>query len=110
MSVARIAQDSLIVDRLSARLGEFQLHEISFKLEPGQVTALLGHNGAGKTTTLRLIMGIVRKDSGHVSLGGLDHLRDEKEFKQRIGFVQEESFFYNRMTVTEFCAFVSPDR
>jgi ABC-2 type transport system ATP-binding protein len=89
-------------------LGDFQLNDISFNIEPGQVTALLGHNGAGKTTTLRLIMGIVRKDSGRVSLGGLDHLLDEKKFKRRIGFVQEESFFYNGMTVTEFCAFVSP--
>jgi ABC-2 type transport system ATP-binding protein len=107
MSVASIAQDQLIVDRLSVRLGGFQLHDISFNIEPGQVTALLGHNGAGKTTTLRLIMGIVRKDSGHVNLGGFDHLRDEKEFKRRIGFVQEESFFYNGMTVAEFVAFVS---
>jgi len=100
-------RDPLIVDRLSARLGDFHLDAVSFNIEPGQVTALLGHNGAGKTTTLRLIMGIVRKDSGHVSLSGLDHLRDEKEFKQRIGFVQEESFFYGGMTIAEFCAFVS---
>jgi ABC-2 type transport system ATP-binding protein len=107
MSVGSIAQDPLIVHRLSARLGDFQLHHLSFKIEPGQVTALLGHNGAGKTTTLRLIMGIVRKDFGHVSLGGFDHLRDEKEFKRRVGFVQEESFFYNGMTVAEFIAFAS---
>jgi ABC-2 type transport system ATP-binding protein len=108
MSLASIAQDLLSVDHLSARLGDFRLHDISFNIEPGQVTGLLGHNGAGKTTTFRLIMGIVRKDFGHVSLGGFDHLRDEKEFKQRVGFVQEESFFYNGMTVAEFCAFVSP--
>jgi|SRR5271165_2292343 len=107
-TVAASAQPPLIVDRLSARMGDFQLHDISFNIEPGQVTALLGHNGAGKTTTLRLIMGIVRKDSGDVRLGGLDHMRDEKEFKQRIGFVQEESFFYNGMTITEFCDFVAP--
>ncbi len=107
MSAASIVHDPLIVDRLSARLGDFRLHEISFKVEAGQVTALLGHNGAGKTTTLRLMMGIVRKDSGKVSLGGFDHLLNEKEFKQRIGFVQEESFFYNGMTVAAFIAFVS---
>lgn len=108
MNAAPVAQFPLIVDHLSARLDDFQLNDVSFNIEPGQVTALLGHNGAGKTTTLRLIMGIVRKDSGCVSLGGLDHLRDEKEFKQRIGFVQEESFFYNGMTIAEFCDFVSP--
>jgi ABC-2 type transport system ATP-binding protein len=107
MTVASRMHDPLIVDLLSTRLGDFQLNDISFNIEPGQVTALLGHNGAGKTTTLRLIMGIVRKDSGRVSLGSLDHLLDEKKFKRRIGFVQEESFFYNGMTVTEFCDFVS---
>jgi ABC-2 type transport system ATP-binding protein len=107
MIAASGARDPLIVDRLSARLGDFHLDAISFNIEPGQVTALVGHNGAGKTTTLRLIMGIVRKDFGHVSLSGLDHLRDEKEFKRRIGFVQEEGFFYNGMTVAEFVAFVS---
>jgi ABC-2 type transport system ATP-binding protein len=107
MSVASMGQAPLIVDRLSVRLGDFQLHTVSFDVEPGQVTALLGHNGAGKTTTLRLIMGIVRKNFGHVSLGGFDHLRDEKEFKRRVGYVQEESFFYNGMTVAELCAFAS---
>jgi ABC-2 type transport system ATP-binding protein len=107
MSGASITQDQLKVERLCVRLGDFHLRDISFNIEPGQVTALLGHNGAGKTTALRTIMGIVRKDSGSVSLGGFDHLRDEKDFKQRIGFVQEESFFYNGMTVAEFVAFVS---
>jgi ABC-2 type transport system ATP-binding protein len=107
MNAVQTTQDSLIVDRLSARLGDFHLHEISFQLEPGKITALLGHNGAGKTTTLRLIMGIVRKNSGLVSLNGFDHQSDEKEFKRRIGFVQEESFFYNGMTIAEFIDFVS---
>ena len=104
---ASVAQDPLIVDRLSVRLGTFQLDNISFHLEPAKVTALLGHNGAGKTTLCRLIMGIVRKDSGNVSLAGFDHWRREKEFKQRVGFLQEESYFYNGMTVGEFVAFVS---
>ena len=61
----------------------------------------------GRQPLFALIMGIVRKDFGQVSLGALDHLRDEKEFKRRIGFVQEESFFYNGMTVAEFVAFGS---
>ena len=102
------ARDPLIVDGLSVRLGDFHLDAISFQVEPGRVTALLGHNGAGKTTTLRLVMGIVRKDRGRVTLGGLDHVRDEIAFKQRVGFVQEESFFYGRMTISELCAFVAP--
>lgn len=101
-------QDGLVVDRLALRLGRFRLDAVSFRVAPGQVTALLGHNGAGKTTTFRSMMGMVRKDSGEVRLGALDHLRDEKEFKTQVGFVQEESFFYGSMTIGELVAFVAP--
>lgn len=52
-------------------------------------------------------MGIVRRDFGQVSLGSLGHLRNEKEFKRRIGFVPEESFFYSGMTVAEVVAFAA---
>ena len=107
MNKAFHAQDPLIVDRLAVRLNGFHLENISFRIEPGQVTALLGHNGAGKTTTLRLLMGMVRKDSGQVSLASLDHVRDEKEFKRRVGFVPEECFFYGAMTIAEFLTFAS---
>jgi ABC-2 type transport system ATP-binding protein len=103
-----MTEASLVVDGLSARIGSFHLDGVSFTVQPGQVTALLGHNGAGKTTTFRLIMGLVRKDGGRVSFGGLDHVRDEIEFKRHVGFVQEESFFYGAMTVSELAAFVSP--
>src|ERR1039458_4797936 len=106
MIAASNARDPLMVAPPSARLGDFKLDAISFNIEPGRVTALLGHNGAGKTTTFRLIMGIVRKDFGHVSLGGLDHVRNEKEFNSPTAYVAEEGFLYNAMTVAEFVAFV----
>jgi ABC-2 type transport system ATP-binding protein len=108
MIAASGSREGLVVDRLNARLGQFHLETVSFRVVPGHVTALLGHNGAGKTTTFRVIMGMVRKDSGQVRLGALDHVQDERRFKQRTGFVQEESFFYSAMTVCELAAFVSP--
>jgi ABC-2 type transport system ATP-binding protein len=99
-------REPLEIENLSVRLDGFSLEEISFRLHPGQVTGLLGHNGAGKTTTLRLIMGMVRKDTGSIRIGSLDHQKDEKAFKRRIGFVPEESYFYNRMTTGELIDFV----
>ncbi len=99
-------RETLKVENLSVRLGAFSLDGISFCLQPGQVTGLLGHNGAGKTTTLRLIMGMVRKDAGSIRIGDLDCQKDEKAFKRRIGFVPEECYFYNRMTVCELIDFV----
>jgi ABC-2 type transport system ATP-binding protein len=103
-----VGLDELVVDRLSVRLGRFHLNSLSFRVAPGQITALLGHNGAGKTTTFRAIMGMVRKDSGDVRLGALDHVRDEREFKRQAGFVQEESFFYGAMTAGDLVRFVAP--
>lgn len=94
----------LVVDRLAVRLGSFHLKGASFTVEPGQITALLGHNGAGKTTILRLIMGLVRKDAGTVSIGGLT---SETEIKRRVGFVPEEASFYERMTVSGLLEFTS---
>jgi ABC-2 type transport system ATP-binding protein len=99
--------EPLLVEGLRVQLGGFTLNDLSFRVEPGQVTVLLGHNGAGKTTTLRVIMGMIRKDSGSVRIGPLDHVRDEREFKRHIGFVAEEAHFYSRMTVAEHLAFVA---
>jgi len=97
--------EPLVVENLSVAFPRFHLRSISLRLEPGKITGLLGHNGAGKTTTLRLIMGLVRKDSGSVTLGKLDHVVDEKQFKSRVGFVPEDGFFYDRMKVNELVSF-----
>lgn len=97
----------LVVDGLSARIGRFAVKDVSFRLEPGEVLGLIGENGAGKTTTLRLVMGMIRKDGGSVRLGSLDHLTDEKAFKRRVGFVNEESFFYAKMTVRDHLRFTA---
>jgi ABC-2 type transport system ATP-binding protein len=96
----------LSVRDLSVRLNGFSLGPLSFDLHPGQVTVLLGHNGAGKTTTMRLLVGLMRKDSGSVSLGSLRQ-EDEIAFRKRIAFVPEEAFFYRQMRVGELVRFTS---
>jgi branched-chain amino acid transport system ATP-binding protein len=48
------------------------LHDVSLRVEPGQVICLLGRNGAGKTTTLKAIMGLVRPRAGRITLDGQD--------------------------------------
>ena len=59
---------SLVLDSLSKRFGTVQaLDGISFTVEPGEVFAFLGANGAGKTTTMRIVMEILRADSGTVT-------------------------------------------
>jgi len=59
---------------------------ISFALEPGTVTGLLGGNGAGKTTTIAMIMGLVAPTSGTVEVLGRQMPRDRYHLLHRMNF------------------------
>ncbi|MFB4265179.1 CocE/NonD family hydrolase [Nonomuraea sp. GTA35] len=52
------------------RNGELAVNDLSFRVERGQVLGLLGPNGAGKTTTMRMMMGLIRPDSGEIRIFG----------------------------------------
>jgi len=66
-------------------------NQISFAVEKGEIFGLLGPNGAGKTTILRLILDIMKPDSGEISVFG--GLLDENK-KNRIGYMPEERGLY----------------
>ena len=62
---------SLVVDAISKRFGEVvALDGVSFSVEPGHIFGLLGANGAGKTTSMRIVLDILRADSGSVTWQG----------------------------------------
>lgn len=63
----------LRVDKLVAGYGKVQvLHGLSLAVEKGQLVTLIGSNGAGKTTTLRALSGMIRPESGSITLGGAE--------------------------------------
>jgi ABC-type multidrug transport system fused ATPase/permease subunit len=85
------------------------LHDISFRAEPGTVTALVGSSGSGKSTTIGLISafyvptkGIVRVDHADLSTVRLD------SFRTRLGVVLQESFLFDG-TIRENVMFSRPD-
>jgi ABC-2 type transport system ATP-binding protein len=86
----------------------FSLNNISFMLEKGYIMGFIGPNGAGKTTTIRLIMNLIRRDSGEIRVFGLDNIKDELEVKERIGFVYDENHFYNELSVLEMKKIIAP--
>jgi ABC-2 type transport system ATP-binding protein len=86
----------------------FSLNNISFTLEKGYIMGFIGPNGAGKTTTIRLIMNLIRRDSGEIRVFGLDNIKDELEVKERIGFVYDENHFYNELSVLEMKKIIAP--
>ena len=98
----------LEVDKLSRRFDAFQLNEISFKIKPGYIMGFIGANGSGKTTTIKLIMNLIRKDSGEIKLFGKDNIEFEKEVKDRIGFVYDDLYFYENLSIEEMKDIIAP--
>jgi len=89
------------VAQLRKNYGDFVLKDISFNLPRGYIMGLIGPNGAGKSTTIKLIMNLVKKDGGTIKVFGLDHIKNEIEIKERIGFVYDENHFYEDLTVEQ---------
>ncbi|MCR3957015.1 MAG: ABC transporter ATP-binding protein [Gudongella sp.] len=99
----------LEVKNLSKKFKEgFQLEDISFKLEPGYIMGFIGPNGSGKTTTINLIMNLMKRDSGSVKIFGEDITANEKEIKNRIGFVYDEAHFYDDLTLEQMKKIIAP--
>jgi len=71
--------------------------DVSIQVNKGQILGLLGHNGAGKTTTLRLILGLLRPQSGNIKVGGFD-LRNATVPRTLMAYMPETNGIYERLT------------
>jgi len=74
------------------------LNDIDIQVEPGEVFGFIGPNGAGKSTTLRILMGMIRKDSGQVSVLGKDPWHDAVELHRRVSYVPGEVNLWPNLT------------
>ena len=76
---------------------------LSFEVYPGEIFGLLGPNGAGKTTTIRMVLDIIKPDTGQIAvLGG--PMTEKK--KEQIGYLPEERGLYDDMTLTDTLLFL----
>ncbi|MCI6609299.1 MAG: ATP-binding cassette domain-containing protein [Ezakiella sp.] len=73
------------------------LKGLSFQVESGNILAFLGKNGAGKTTTIRILMNVIKKDSGEITLDGVPF--DRNNF--RIGYLPEERGMYQKNKILD---------
>ena len=87
------------ITNLGKRFKGFQLQGLSFSLPRGYIMGLIGPNGSGKTTTLKLMMNLMHKDTGEIKVFGQDHVRFEREIKQRVGIVYDEPVFYEQLSM-----------
>ena len=96
------------LDGLTKHYGSFvAVDHISLQVDRGLLYGCLGPNGAGKTTTLRMIAGILRPTDGRVLLDGDDVHRTPLVAKQKLGFIPDRPFVYDKLTGAEFLRFVA---
>ncbi len=98
----------LELSNVSKKYNEFHLNDISFNLEKGYIMGFIGPNGAGKSTTIKLIMNLIKKDGGNIKIFGKDYKNNEIEIKQRIGFVYDENYFYEDLSILDMKNIIAP--
>jgi len=94
-----MGEPALSTVRLTKRYGRVvALDGLDLEVRTGEVHAFLGPNGAGKTTTIRILLGLLRKDSGEVSLLGGDPWRDAVELHRRLAYVPGDVTLWPSLT------------
>jgi sulfate/thiosulfate transport system ATP-binding protein len=96
---------SIEVEHIRKTYGTFEaLHDVSLKIEKGELVALLGPSGSGKTTLLRIIAGLDLPDSGVIRLHDEDATQSTARERQ-VGFVFQHYALFRHLTVFENVAF-----
>ncbi len=94
----------LQTDKLcKAYKGRRVVDEVSLHVERGEIVGLLGPNGAGKTTTFRICMGMIRPDSGRITLAGQDATRLPIHRRARLGlgYLPQDASVFRKLTVED---------
>jgi phospholipid/cholesterol/gamma-HCH transport system ATP-binding protein len=104
------AADIVIFENVSIAFDEKPvLDGISFRLAKGETKAIFGVAGSGKSTILKLALGLLKPDAGHIHVLGDDvtAMREEELFdlRRKIGMVFQESALFDSLTVRENVAF-----
>jgi ABC-2 type transport system ATP-binding protein len=95
----RVSDVVLRAAGLVKRFGSVRvLDGLDLEVGAGEVHAFLGPNGAGKTTTIRILLGLLRKDGGEVSLLGRDPWRDAVELHRRLAYVPGDVTLWPSLT------------
>ena len=97
----------LSVKNLKKEYDKFKIDKVSFSVERGKITGLIGNNGAGKTTVLKCVIGVLQYDFGEIIIDGLMLGHHEEEYKEKIGIVFDSGYFYENLTLEEMKKIIS---
>ena len=89
------------INNITKDYKKFKIDNISFNLPKGYIMGFIGANGAGKTTTIKLILNMIKRDSGEIKVFGLDNIREEERIKEQIGVVFDECYYLEDWTLND---------
>ena len=86
------------------------LRNVSFSWQPGEILAILGPNGSGKSTILKLMVGLIKPNSGRILVGGID-LRDldVSAWRRNVAYLPQRPHVPEKFTVYQAMQFILPD-
>lgn len=106
--VVRSSLKAVEVNTVTKSFGSTQaLGGVSFTVDQGEVLGLLGPNGSGKSTLMKIMVGIMKPDSGNVEIMGNDVAEDSIVVKGIVGFVPESPRLYEFLSGIEYLDFVA---
>lgn len=94
-------ENILEIKNLTKEYKTFKLDNISFVIPKGFIMGFIGENGSGKTTTIKLIMNLLQRDGGEIKVFGKDNVKNEREIKEKIGFVYDDCFYYENLSIKD---------
>lgn len=83
------------------------LDNISFSVDGGEIVGFIGPNGSGKTTTMKILTGIIKPDSGKVTINGFNIRENPIMAKQSIGYIADNPDIFLRLKGSEFLELIA---
>src|ERR1051325_9375132 len=83
------------------------VNDLHLTIERGELFAFLGPNGAGKTTTIKMMCGLLFPTSGKIRIAGFDLETHGEDARQRISYVPDTPFLYEKLTGREVLQFIA---
>ena len=94
-------KNAIEINGLTKKYDGFTLDNISFNVPIGSIMGFIGQNGAGKTTTIKLLLNLIKRDSGTIKMLGLDNIEHEREVKGQISAVFDELPFHDLLNANQ---------
>ncbi len=97
----------LKIDKVTKKFGDtVAVDDLSLEIKQGECFVFLGPNGAGKTTTIKMLTGLLRPTEGCIHVAGFDMSKDPLKAKQKISYIPDVPYLYDKLSGWEFLQFI----